>query len=77
MLKLKCALKGPYNPATLVASNSLTFFNIVYKLSYLPLTPNCYVRMEIGKQKGYSIICSPVARILKLRYPTISTALGC
>ena len=49
MLKLKYALKGPYNPATLVASNSLTFFNIIYKLSYLPLTLNCYIRIEISE----------------------------
>jgi len=49
MLKLKYALKGPYNPTTLVASNSLTFFNIIYKLSRLPLTPNYYIRMEIGE----------------------------
>jgi hypothetical protein len=49
MLDLKCALKGLYNPITLVASNSLTFFNIVYKLSCLLLTPNCYIKMEIGE----------------------------
>jgi len=48
-LKLKYAPKGPYNLVTLVASNSLTFFNIIYKLSRLPLTPNCYIGMEISK----------------------------